>query len=807
MFKNSTLATFLFLSVVTNAQHKISGTVYDENNEVVRSSQIKLLNKKTKRYTQTGADGKYAFDDLANGEYKLIIIRGKVEETFLLKVSDNDFDYNIHLSDASDIKLNQVNIVKLKSVKNELEKQGFAMNVIETAEAATRNIQTNELLDRTVGIKVRQNGGLGARVDYNLNGMSGNSVSVFIDGLPLSTYGSSFNLESIPPALIERIEVYKGVIPGHLSDDAMGGAINVVLKKGARNTLNASISYGSFNTTQSNVFGFYRAKSGFTTKVSGFYNYSDNDYKVSGDHVYNILPNGRHEYITAKRFNDAYKSYGGRIEVGFSDVKWADQFMISYNRSNDYNEIQHGQYMTTPYKGRFSESEGNVLGMTYEKKDLFLDGLKLNLNVSYSKNNEVINDTVKYRYNWDGNVALGLDGNPILSPTGAQQGAPTINHLNREIITGRSILSYQISKNHNITLNNYLYVFDRTDRDDMKSELERSFLGTRDLTKTISTIAYDFRAFNNKFKLNAFFKHYNQRTDKMDPKLVIDANGNATRVEEKSTNNFNTNGYGFASSYQISDGITALLSAERAVRMPNDRELFGDPGDNLAGSISLKPEVSDNLNIGAKLGPYKVKSHTFSASVSGFVRDTKDKLMRRISTRVNDALEVLPMENLGKSQAIGYEFELGYKYGRNFNALINFSQFNSLYKIKYDAQGNQLQYYNQQIPTEPFFNGNANLQYTFNDLFQKKSRLSLNYNFAYVKAFETLWQTGGVGGSRKNPDQTAHDFGLSYAFPNKKFIVSFDARNIFDERLFDNYAVQKPGRSFYLKLNYTINKF
>lgn len=805
MFKNFSITFFLILTLQTYAQHKISGTIYDENNEVVGSSSIKLLSKNLKRQIKTSDDGKYTFDNLTNGEYKLIVVRGKYEETFLLKISDKDSDYNIHLSNPADIKLNQVNIVKLKSVKNELEKQGFAMNVIETAEAATRNIQTNELLDRTVGIKVRQNGGLGARVDYNLNGMSGNSIQVFIDGLPLSTYGSSFNLESIPPALIERIEVYKGVIPGHLSDDAMGGAINVVLKKGARNTLNASISYGSFNTTQSNVFGFYRSKSGFTTKISGFYNYSDNDYKISGEHVYNILPNGRHDYITAKRFNDAYKSYGGRVEVGFSDVKWADQLMLSYNRSNDYNEIQHGQYMTTPYKGRFTESEGNVIGLTYEKKDIFLEGLKINFNLSYGKNHQVVNDTVKYRYDWNGNMVIGLEGEPIF--VGAQQGAPTINHIKNEIVTGRSSVSYQISKNHNITLNNYLYVVDRNEQDDMKSALERSFLGTRDLKKSISTIAYDLRGFNNKFKLNTFWKYYQQRTDKMDPKLVIDADGNPTRIEEKSTNNFNTTGYGFASSYQISDGITALLSAERAVRMPNDRELFGDPGDNLLGSFNLKPEVSDNLNIGAKLGPYKMKSHVFSASLSGFVRDTKDKIMRRISTRVNDALEVLPMENLGKSQAIGYEFEFGYKYGRNFNTLFNFSQFNSLYKIKYDQQGNQLQYYNQQIPTEPFFNGNANLQYTFNDLIQQKSRMSLNYNFAYVKAFETVWQTGGVGGSRKNPDQTSHDVGLSYVFPNKKFIVSFDARNIFDERLFDNYAVQKPGRSFYLKLNYTINKF
>src|SRR5690606_11830630 len=141
------------------------------------------------------------------------------------------------------------------SVKRQSETKGFAVNVIETKDAALRNIQTNELLDRTVGVRVRQSGGLGSEVQYNLNGMTGRSVGIFIDGIEMSTYGSSFNLNSIPPSMIERIEVYKGVLPAHLSGDLLGGAINIVLKKGknSSNSLSASVSYGSFNTTQSDI--------------------------------------------------------------------------------------------------------------------------------------------------------------------------------------------------------------------------------------------------------------------------------------------------------------------------------------------------------------------------------------------------------------------------------------------------------------------------------------------------------------------------------------------------------------------------
>jgi outer membrane cobalamin receptor len=287
-------------------------------------------------------------------------------------------------------------VVNVKTEKTKIETKGFAVNVIETKTAASRNMQTNELLSRTVGVRIRQNGGLGSDVNYNINGISGNSVRIFIDGIPISTYGSSFDLNSIPPSIIERIEVYKGVVPGHLSGDALGGAINVVLKKGTRNNFNASASYGSFNTSQVNFNGLYRfSASGFTLKTSFFNNYSDNDYEVWGKTVYNILPNGRYDYIRAKRLQDAFKSTGSVVEVGFTDVKWADNFFIGYTSSDSYKEVQHGTFMSTPYKGRFLRSDAALMSFTYNKKDFFLKGLEFNFHGLDGERNRTINDTVK----------------------------------------------------------------------------------------------------------------------------------------------------------------------------------------------------------------------------------------------------------------------------------------------------------------------------------------------------------------------------------------------------------------------------
>ncbi|MGV3587227.1 MAG: TonB-dependent receptor plug domain-containing protein, partial [Adhaeribacter sp.] len=271
---------------------------------------IKNLNK----VAVTDQNGFYRFNDIPFGTYHLEVNAIAVElKQVEIAVNQPETLSNIAVKAKGGKALKEV-LVTGKTEKREIETVGFAVNVVETKEASLRNLQTNELLNRTVGVKVRQSGGLGSEAVYNLNGMSGRAVGIFIDGIEISTYGSSFNLNNIPPALIERIEVYKGVLPAHLSGDFLGGGINIILKKGAlQNNLTASVAYGSFNTQQADLGGMYRnPKSGLTIKGSGFYSYSDNDYKVWGKFVKNEMPSGQMLQGRGKRFNDAFKSFGGR---------------------------------------------------------------------------------------------------------------------------------------------------------------------------------------------------------------------------------------------------------------------------------------------------------------------------------------------------------------------------------------------------------------------------------------------------------------------------------------------------------------
>lgn len=114
------------------------------------------------------------------------------------------------------------------------------------------------------------------------------------------------------------------------------------------------------------------------------------------------------------------------------------------------------------------------------------------------------------------------------------------------------------------------------------------------------------------------------------------------------------------------------------------------------------------------------------------------------------------------------------------------------------------------VPNTPLFTMNAAMRYSVQNFIQKNSRLNLFYNAYFTDKFLYQNPPGNNNSGLEHfqiPKQFIQDLGLSYTFPKNNIVVSFDAKNIFNEAAYDNRSVQKPGRSFFLKLNYTIHKF
>ncbi len=783
-----------------------TGNILDESHQPIFGAVVIFDNYD--QIATSDEDGVFVIEDIPVGTYSIkISYIGYKTVSKTIEINENSTAQNTSfkfIMSESVEGLDEVHIAG-KSHKRNVEERGFAVNLIETKEASFRNIQTNELLNTSVGVKIRQNGGLGSEVTYSLNGLSGSSIRIFIDGIPISSYGSSFSLNSIPTSMIKNIEVYKGVVPGYLSDDALGGAINIVLHKKATNSLNASVSYGSFNTTQSNFNGNYRFKnSGFTIKGSAFYNYSDNDYKVSGRSVVVTGIGGVQTPITARRFNDAYRSTGGIFQVGYTNVKWADQFLVGFTASDDYKEVQHGAFMTiTPYKDRFLESDALLANVIYQKKDLLTKGLNLNFNALYGARNRSINDTVAWAYSWNGERAIDFRGDEYQYTWGSQQeGGPTLAKIKRNVASVRTGLSFTINHHHKILFNHIYNRIDREDSDALKSVLENTFQGTRDLYKNIYAMTYEMSAFQERFKASIFGKHYRQKTTSTDPEIVEDSNGSDVVVDEVVSSKNNFEGYGFATSYAITPDFTLLTSAEKAIRLPNETEVFGNDGDNVVANSSIRPEISDNYNLGFRFGEFKINKHAFTISTNMFIRNIKDRIGLPIETSLNVDDELIVYVNQGNAKSKGIDAQLNYTYKNNFRFNFNISRFDLTTTT---ASGTEFE-----IPNTPFLTMNSGLSYSLKNVIQKESHLNLFYSIYFTDDFSYLTSQGAntVGDDFfKVPEQFVQDLGLSYVFPNKKLVVSLDVKNIFNRPVYDNLSVQKSGRAFYFKLNYSINNF
>src|SRR5690606_22523583 len=167
-----------------------------------------------------------------------------------------------------------------KSETRQINEQPYTVTAISVKELQNSSQDAKEVLNRVSGVRVLEEGGLGSNLNFSLNGFSGDQVKFFLDGLPMDNFGSSLSMSDIPVNSIDRIEVYKGVVPVWLGTDALGGAVNIITNKKA-NFLDLSYSVGSFNTHRISVNGAQtHDKTGFTIRANANYNYSDTNYEV-----------------------------------------------------------------------------------------------------------------------------------------------------------------------------------------------------------------------------------------------------------------------------------------------------------------------------------------------------------------------------------------------------------------------------------------------------------------------------------------------------------------------------------------------
>ena len=663
--------------------------------------------------------------------------------------------------------------------------QKAAYNVVAIEAQQLRNLNSNaaDMLARVSGVKMRETGGVGAETAINLNGFTGRHVRIFIDGVPMNEANASFRINNIPAELIERIEIYKGVVPVTFGADALGGAINVVTRKSRYNYGNLSYTFGSFNTHKSTLNLGQFLTDNISVELSAYQNYSDNSYKVFTEYL--DLQTGTYskEKRWFKRFHDRYHNEAIIGRVNIFDEKWADKLSFALNYSQEDKQLQNANLMQKVFGGKYRKSHNYSSSVEYEKKNI-LNGLSFFLTGRYDFTTTQNVDEEARRYSWTGEYE------PMVT-RGESQLQNTIFEGKTGYIT--SHLDYQLTEKHSFQLTHTFSNYTRRNKNMLITNytLDSDFM-RRVNEKNISGLSYKFTP-SERWNILAFGKYYN--TAVTGP-VIISGQGSRAVYEEE-THHTQAWGYGGATTYQLLKTLQTKISYEKSFRLPTDTELFGD-GDLEIGNYKLKPENSNNLNVNISYQPV-FKAHSLLVEAGFAYRYIKDYIIRSIiSAGVNEGSA--GSRNHGKVLNMGVDATLRYFYKDVFSVGGNLSYMNLRNKEEFTETGRLSAIYNDRLPNMPYLFGNADATCNIGSLIAKHDKLSLNYNLFFTEEFFTSWQSEGT--KIKVPRQLSHDVSLTYYTPNKRLSLSVEAKNITDELLYDNYSLQKAGRAFYAKLSY-----
>ena len=617
--------------------------------------------------------------------------------------------------------------------------------------------------------------------------MSGNSVRYFLDGIPLDTKGSGVTLANLPVNIIERVEIYKGVIPASLGADALGGAINIVTTKDKKDFFDFSYGLGSFNTHKGELYGqIVSPRTGIVVKPVISANYSKNNYLMKGVEVPNE-DNTRFVTGDFERFHDDYLSLYGELEVGVTKKKWADAFFVGGSYSKIDKELQTGSVQTKVYGMAERHTLSKGVSAVYNKKGFLLENLALNASASYSWDHSKTIDTTYRKYFWNGTYIDGARS----EITGR---AKTLRHYKRPMAVIRANFDYRLSDKHSLNFN---YLFNRTGNEQY-DDVDDTYEPSNDaISKHIVGFSYNQLLIDDRMENVLFVKDYINHVEIGQTELGSITGANT--VDKSATKNYW--GYGLGTKFKFTEKAVLKASYEHSVRLPLSKELLGN-GSTIYANVQLRPESSENFNIGL-FGNIQAsgKSH-FYYEVNSFMRLVDDYIQIRVSEKEG----MMQYENIPAVHIKGVEGEVSYTFSNKLNVMANVSWQDSRDQRKYLDDGKQSATYRNRTPNKPWIFWNAEASYTFDNVIFSNTKLKLAYNYQWVHWFYLTWEAYGANASKARiPTQNISNISALYQLKGGKYNIFLECNNLFDAMAYDNYKLQKPGRAFFLKFRVFID--
>ena len=780
LYKRMSILSFLLLwsySMFAQLQPIEIKIIDAENRNSIEFATIQWENLNAPAYTNgTTTDNKGIARLSAPSNQKLMLMVSFVGyQTIIDTIITNRKYYTLKLF-PEPIDLADVVIVG-KTRAQVLRESPEAVSVIDAKELQGRSISLETVLNKTIGLKVGQTGGLGSSSRIIVHGLEGNRIQILWDGIPMSNSDGAFSLDEIPIDIIERIEVYKSIIPARFGCDGLGGAINIVTKEFSTDYLDASYEFGSYQTHKGSVFSRKNfPKSGILIGMGGYYTTAKNDYSFRVPERENLL---------VKRDHDRFQSYMLKGKIAFTKL-WFDEISTEFGYYNRFNEIQG---ILKNIQHAENQSGMFMLENKLIKSGILNDRLNLesHLSLSHMTNNFV--DIAQVNYDFEGNI--------YPSPNGmGETGEVPHNSNDKSLeINERINFDYKLSANQSLNLNTLINYAQRQPNDEIASQHAGFVIGGFPSKKTsvISGLTWDTKLFDRKLTnmFSAKYFHLDSEIEDLTSYEMIEA-------PKKKNNTTSQIGWIEAMKYEAFRGFHLKASYQRAIRLPNSQELFGD-GIITFPAAGLKPEKSHNFNLGFLIDKNDILGLSrLQFEVNGFYMQVSDmiKLMKQHMAA--------GYVNAEKVHIKGIETELKLDITPTVYAYGNLT-YQDLRDVLNYLPGTQAPNPTKglRLPNIPYLFANFGAEYHRDQLF-KNWHIKAFWDGKFTEEFFYFWELTELQ-KRRIPRSFVNDIGLLLTYKNK-YSVALECHNMMNKEVWDQFRQPLAGRTFHLKFRYVFSK-
>lgn len=759
-------------------QHSIEIKVIDaENGNNIEFATVQWKNLGDTTYKNGTTTNRKGVAKLNTPAHQKLVLRVSYVgyQTITETITANEKRHTLKLRPESTELANVVVFGKTKA--QVIRESPEAVSVINAKELQGRSVSLETILNKTIGLKVGQTGGLGSSSRIIVHGLEGNRIQILWDGIPMSTSDGAFSLDEIPIDIIERIEVYKSIIPARFGCDGLGGAVNIVTKEFSTDYLDASYELGSYQTHKGSVFSRKNfPKSGVLLGAGGYCTSAKNDYSFRVPERENLL---------VRRDHDRFRSYMLKGKIAFTKL-WFDEISTEFGYYNRFNEIQG-------VLKNIQHAE-NQSGMFMLENKLIKSGMlnnRLNFeshfSLSHTTNNFV--DTAWVNYDFEGNI--------YPSPNGQGETGDVPHNSNDKglEINERINFDYKLSANHSLNLNTLINYARRQPSDDIASQHAGFIIGGFPSKKTsvVSGLTWEAKLLDRKLTnmFSAKYFHLHSEIEDLTSYEMIEA-------PKKKSNTTSQIGWIEAVKLEPFSDFHLKASYQRAIRLPNSQELFGD-GIITFPAAGLRPEKSHNFNMGFLFDKNDVLGLSrLQFEVNGFYM------------QVNDMIKLMKQHmaagyvNAEKVHIKGIETELKLDITPMLYAYGNLTYQDVRDALEY-LPGTQAPNPTKglRLPNIPYLFANFGAEYHSDRLF-KNWYVKAFWDGKFTEEFFYFWELTELQ-KRRIPGSFTHDIGLLLTY-KKKYSIALECHNLMNKEVWDQYRQPLAGRTFHLKFRYVFSK-